>query len=430
MAFLSVPGWVRSGPRLDARPAFEQDATVAIAWFDLVLDLVRTTRGYSPPVASRAFGYLGLTLYETVVPGLPRRRSLRDRFPGLKLPDRTRRSRRMHWPTAANAAMTTAVRDLFASASSASQTAIDQLEDALRPAVRSDASLLAAESTAWGKEVAAAVVAWSRSDGGHDGHLRNFPPGYVAPEGPGLWVPTPPDFLRALQPYWGANRTFAVESSGCCDSGDHPPYSDDPGSEFYRDAVEVFDAVNDITAEQRTIAMFWSDDPGQTATPPGHSISILNQVAQAEGLDLGRAAECYLRVGFAVSDAFVTCWKTKYRYNLVRPITYIRSHLDEGWAPILSTPPFPEFTSGHSVQSGAAFGVMADLFGDDYRFVDHTHDQRGFVPRPFTSFSGAAEEAAISRLYGGIHFRPAIELGLEQGRCVAAAVGRLPLFTS
>jgi hypothetical protein len=148
---------------------------------------------------------------------------------------------------------------------------------------------------------------------------------------------------------------------------------------------------------------------------------------RSNGLDLAGAAECYLKVGIAVSDAFVTCWDTKYRYNLLRPVTYIRSLIDDQWSPLLATPPFPEFTSGHSVQSAAAFQVMADLFGDEQQLVDHTHDARGLTPRTFTSFSRCAEEAAISRLYGGIHFRPAIDLGLDQGRCVADAVSRLRL---
>ncbi len=139
------------------------------------------------------------------------------------------------------------------------------------------------------------------------------------------------------------------------------------------------------------------------------------------------AAETYAKVGIAVCDAFIACWDTKYRYNLLRPVTYIQRLIDPTWLPLLTTPPFPEYTSGHSVQSGAAFGVLADLFGDAYSFDDHTHDNRGLAPRHFNSFSAAADEAALSRLYGGIHFRPAIELGLEQGRCVADAVDELPM---
>jgi PAP2 superfamily len=114
------------------------------------------------------------------------------------------------------------------------------------------------------------------------------------------------------------------------------------------------------------------------------------------------------------------------RYNLLRPVTYIRSLIDGDWLPLLNTPPFPEHTSGHAVQSGAAFQVLADLFGDRYSFDDHTYDARSLAPRHFDAFSDCASEAAISRLYGGIHFRPAIDVGQAQGRCIGRAVSALP----
>ncbi len=423
---LMVPTTLSAASRPISGPARVHDAGVALNWFDLALDLVRTTPGFSPPVASRAFAYLGISLYESVVPGMPGYRSLDRLHPALDLPPRTGQQSRFYWPAAANAALAAAARGLFPTTSATNLAAIDDLENALSASPASP-GVLVAESVEWGKDVAAAVLEWSQSDGGHEGYLRNFPTSYVPPIGAGLWVPTAPAFQSALQPYWGENRTFAVPSGADCASGDHPPFSVEVDSDFYRDAVEVYDAVNEITPEQAEIAYFWSDDPGITATPPGHSISILNQVVRAEAVDLARAADCYLRVGIAVSDAFVTCWNTKFRYNLLRPITYIRDLIDDQWTPILNTPPFPEYTSGHSVQSGAAFGVMADLFGDQHRFVDHTHDDRGLTPRKFTSFTGCAEEAAVSRLYGGIHFRPAIDLGVAQGRCVADAVARLPI---
>ena len=139
------------------------------------------------------------------------------------------------------------------------------------------------------------------------------------------------------------------------------------------------------------------------------------------------AAETYARLGIAIADAFIACWHAKYVYNLLRPVTYLQTQVDPAWLPQLVTPPFPEHPSGHSVQSGAALTVLTDLFGDRYRFTDHTHDDRGLPPRSFRSFSDAAQEAAISRLYGGIHFRPAIELGLAQGNQIGQAASRLSL---
>jgi PAP2 superfamily len=319
------------------------------------------------------------------------------------------------------------MRLLFPTTGDANKAAIDDLDASFADRSRRRTMQAAfTRSDAYGRSVAQGVFGWSRRDGGHEAYLRNFPAGYVPPMGPGLWVPTPPSFQSALQPSWGGNRCFAIASGSACPPGPPTPFSEDSSSAFFAEAVEVYDAVNNRTPEQEAIAQFWSDDPGVTSTPPGHSISIATQVIRLERASLMVAAETYAKVGMAVADAFVSCWDTKYRYNLLRPVTYIRALVDPDWLPLLNTPPFPEHTSGHSVQSGAAFQVLADLFGDGYSFDDHTHDERGLAPRHFDSFSQCADEAAISRLYGGIHFRPAIEHGLAQGRCVGRAVTGLP----
>jgi hypothetical protein len=191
--------------------------------------------------------------------------------------------------------------------------------------------------------------------------------------------------------------------------------------------LEVYITGKELTPEQFTIARFWADDPGRTSTPPGHWISILNQVLVQDEARLSLAAEAYVKVGMALADAFITCWHTKYLYNLLRPITYIQTQIDPTWntpaiTDAVNTPPFPEYTSGHSVQSAAAAIVLTSLFGDNYAFVDNTHANLGFSARSFASFQMAAQEAAISRLYGGIHYRAAIESGLEQGECVGEQV--------
>lgn len=393
---LKLPAVAQGRDHRRPASAYAYGADVASAWFDLALDLVRTTPGFTPPVASRAFGYAGVTLYRSVH--------------GHRHGDH-------HWPTVANSALATTMRSHFPTTSSANLASIDALE------ARFDAEARALltrhtyrRSVARGTDVARRMFARSQSDGGHEGYLRNFP-AYTPPAGPGAWVPTPPAFQSALQPTWGGNRPFALRSARHCAPGPPPRYSEQPGSGFYREAHECYTAVTDLTPEQEAIALFWSDDPGQTVTPPGHSISILTQVIRRLDVSLARAAQAYAGVGIAVADAFIACWATKYRYNLLRPVTYIRNFIDPDWMPLLTTPPFPEYTSGHSVQSAAAAQVMTALFGD-VAFTDHTHDARGLAARSFESFREAAEEAAISRLLGGIHFRAAIDRGLRQGACV------------
>jgi PAP2 superfamily len=353
-----------------------------------------------------------------------RYRSLERLFDGLDdLP--AARGKAYSWPAAANAALASIFGSLIPTAGAAELAAAADLEARFeRRFRRALPPGTFRRSVRRGREVAAAVFAWSQGDGGHEGYRRNFPP-CSPPVGSGLWVP--PGVPARPSALLGAEQVLRDRRRRRRPAGDHPPYSEEPGSAFRREALEVYDTVNWLTAEQEAISRFWSDDPGATPTPPGHSISITTQVLRKERASLAEAAEAYARVGMAVSDAFVACWYEKYRYNLLRPVTYSRAQFQADWSPLLVTPLFPEYPSGHSVQSGAAFRVLTDLFGRSYRFVDHTHDDRGFPPRAFGSFRQAAEEAALSRLYGGIHFRAAIENGLAQGRSIGSAASRFPL---
>ena len=406
-------------------PAADFEADVATAWFNLMQRLIRQTPGFSPPVASRAIGCAGLGLYEALVPGMPGYRSLAGVVTDLPRLPADGRNGAYHWPSVANGALAAMMRSQFPTAPAELQAAIDALEASLDADVPAG---LRKRSIDRGYSVAAAIGEWAKDDGGHEGYLRNFPTSYVPPPGPGKWVPTPPGNLRALQPFWGSNRCMALASADHGHPGPHPDFSTDEGSAFFAEAVEVFETVEDLSDEQRAIALFWADAAG-TSTPPGHSISILTQVLTSEGSSLAVAAEAYARLGIAVCDAFIACWKVKFEYNLMRPITYIRANIEPTWGDPLpvTTPPFPEYTSGHSVQSGASAEVMTALFGS-MSFTDHTHDALGLPARSFSSFDDAATEAAISRLYGGIHYRSAIENGLEQGRSIGKKVNALPLM--
>ena len=180
-----------------------------------------------------------------------------------------------------------------------------------------------------------------------------------------------------------------------------------------------------LSPEQRAIARFWSDDPMLSPTPPGHWISIALQIFERDKVALDKSVDVLARLGIAEADAFIGCWDSKFQYDLLRPVTYIRRTIDPKWESLLNTPPFPEYPSGHSTQSGAAAVVLTNMFGENFAFEDATHARDGIKPRAFPSFWAAAEEAGISRLYGGIHFRAAIERGLEQGRCIGAFVNAL-----
>ena len=416
-------------------PTAEMAPDVATAWFDFQLFLIQTTPGFTPPVAARALGYSGITLYEAVVHGMPEHHSLAGQLNDLDSLPLPQPDQEYNWSVVAHGALASMTRRLFANTTNRNMDGIyvteqrvyAQVTDGVAPDVI-DRSML------YGLQLAEAIYVWSLEDGGNAGVMTNYPAGYTPPSGPGMWVSTPPFYYNALQPYWGNNRPFVLDSAADCDPGPPPPYSEEPDSRFYQEALEVYETVTNLTDEQGQIALFWADDPSLTMTPPGHWVSIVGQVVDQYQFQLDVAAEAYARVGIAVSDAFVSCWYTKYRYNLVRPLTYIQDVIDPTWnnprvTDPLVTPPFPEYTSGHSAQSGAAAYILTDFLGD-LAFVDDTHQARRYPARSYNSFNEAAEEAAMSRLYGGIHFRSAIDNGLAEGRCVGARVAQLQFRTT
>jgi hypothetical protein len=400
-------------------------AEVPLAYYDLSLAFTKRTAGFTPPVQSRAYAYMGLALYEALVSGMPSHRSITHQLNGIgDLPQAT--AAPYHWPLVASSALAEVMRGLWGGTTNmaaANIADLDALEARFETGYGAIPQGLRKRSRDFGRTLGAAVFETSKDDGGHEGYKTNFPP-YTPPVGPGLWVPTSPG-SSALQPYWGTTvTTFALGSGADCDPGGPPPYSEESDSEIYAEAHEVYDTVNNLTPEQLTIARFWADGPG-SISGPGHSLSITNQILLQQNANLEVAAETYARVGIANADAVTAVWWTKYRYNLLRPITYINRVIDHAWTTTLPTPPFPEYVSAHSSQSAAAASSLEYLFGENVAFVDHAHDGDGFAPRTFDRIYAAAAEAGISRIYGGIHFPSGNLDGQWQGRCVAAVVNDL-----
>ncbi len=396
-------------------------------WYRLILELVRHTPTYSPPVASRAFAYVGLTLFEALAarPGSGLR-SLAGQVTAL--PPCAMLDTGLDPAAVAQGALSMAVGSFFGNTGPTGQRAMAAMQRRIdeRLAAAIGAEALAKGHRA-GKQVFDHILAHSATDGGALVENMGFPLTYSPATTPGAWVPT--SLIRQQQapllPDWGTNRPFAMPSTTACALPAPTAYSKDPASRFYAEAMEVYDAVRNLTPEQEIIARFWSDDPMLSPTPPGHWVTIANDLLEEEGADVERRAEVMALLGMTVADAFIACWHSKYHFDTVRPVTYIKAFIDKTWEPLLITPPFPEYPSGHSTQSGAAEVVLAHCFGADFAFTDYTHEDEGFEPRPFANFRAAAEEAGISRLYGGIHFMPAIVKGLDQGRVVGAFATRL-----
>ena len=404
----------------DARA--DQAETILSTWYHLTLELVRHTPTYTPPVASRTLAYMGVAAYQSVASGDPTLQTLAGQLNGLTtLPAR---DATLTYDTAVilDAALGTLVRDLFANTGPTGHHAMDSLTaklDADAAAGLDPATVKA--STTYGQTLATAILQWSQNDGGATIDNMGFPRAYTLIPEPGHWIPTSKIVLQQapLLPDWGKNRPFAAPA-GACPVTPPPPYSEDKTSPFFKDAQEVYDVSRALTDDQKLIARFWSDDAMLSYTPPGHWIAILDQVAAERNLPMEAHVDALARTSIAMADAFIATWAAKYQYDTVRPITYIRKTIDPKWDPMLNTPPFPEYPSGHSTQSAAAAEVLTAVFGDAYAFTDESPAPDGIPQRSFASFRAAADEAAISRLYGGIHFRPAIEQGQLQGRCVAA----------
>lgn len=391
-------------------------------WYRLTLQLVRHTATYSPPVAARAFGYLGVTAYEAVAASSGAMTSLAGQVNGLTpLPVRGKGA---HDAAAVlQAALSAAVAHFFANTGPSGQRALATMTRTLDARVSDGLPAdVAARSAALGQAIAAHVCHWADGDGGAVVENMGFPHSYTAVDDPSAWVPT--SLVRQQQapllPDWGTVRPFAMPSGNTCALPPPPAYSEDPTSAFYAEAMEVYTATKALTPEQALIARFWSDDPMLSSTPPGHWIFVANDLITRRQLPLAVSVDLMARLGVAMADAFIGCWHEKTTYNLLRPVTYINRVIDPAWKPLLITPPFPEYPSGHSTVSAAAATVLTAALGDGYAYDDFTHEREGLDARPYASFWDAAHEAGISRLYGGIHFRAAIEQGLEQGRCIGA----------
>lgn len=403
-----------------AESAVIQPREVLVTWWTVLLELVRHTATYSPPVASRSFAYLSVAGYEVMAALTPGRRSLAGQMNGLTaLPAPPAGAEAA---SALHAALTSGMNIFFGNTGPTGQRVIENVTKKLGARTAEAAGAANAASVAWGEAVTAHIAAWAKDDGGAVIENMGFPLDYAVSKEPGRWVPT--SAIRQQQapllPKWGENRTFAMPAGQSCPLPPPPAYSEDAASQFHKEAVETQLAVVNATDEHKIIARFWSDDPMLSPTPPGHWISIVLQIAERDAMPADKLADVLARLSVTLADAFIGCWASKYEFDFIRPVTYIKQHIDPKWEPLLITPPFPEYPSGHSTQSGAAEVVLTAFFGEQFAFDDATHERDGIKPRKFANFREAAEEAGISRLYGGIHFRAAIERGLDQGRCIGA----------
>jgi hypothetical protein len=289
-------------------------------------------------------------------------------------------------------------------------------------------------SVNFGKSLATAIFEWAKLDGGNEAFLQPFDTSFIFPSGDSYWVPPVKGQTVSkypLHPHWGENRTFSY-ANGQMPIPSISVYSKGTSSDYYKMYYAIYAQSKNLTKTDKEIAAWWADDPTETFSPPGHSFNLATQVNKITNTDLMKAAETYARVGMAVADAFICCWKTKYKYFNERPSTYIRSVIDTSWTPFWPEPPFPAFPSGHSTQASATATVLTSLYGENFSFTDNTHEGALRYPffepmtsRSYNSFWESAQETGFSRLLGGIHTEQDNVTGLEEGSKIGTNINMM-----
>ncbi len=379
---------------------------------------------FTPPVASRIYAYAHLAAYEVMVHGDSSYTSLKGQLKGLDYVLPPDSGKVVDYPYAALMAFMEVGKTL-----TFSKDQTDQIVDSLKMLAETNGmpADMKKNSEEYGVTVAKAVLAWSKKD--NYAQTRSAAK-YTVPNDEGKWIPTPPGYFQAVEPQWRIIRTIAMDS--CNQFAPPAPcaWGKDSTCAFYKMAKQVLDTVVNLTEEQKAISSFWDCNGfklnvvGHTMyatkamTPGGHWMGITGIICENKKADFDKTVYTYTTVSFAVMDAFIACWDAKYTFNLVRPETVINKYIDANWKPFLQTPPFPEYTSGHSIISTAASTVLEHIYGAQTPFRDSTERPWGFPDRSFKTPREAADEAGISRFYGGIHYRPSIFVARDQGEKV------------
>jgi len=381
---------------------------------------------FSPPVASRIFAYSNIAAYEIVAKKNDKYKSLAGQVTDLKsIPD-PKNSEHVNYEMAALIAHIDISKRLIFS-----EERMESFRDSLYTIWMDKNETVFNASKEYGLEVADFVGEWMNKDNYKE--TRTMPKFSVDSDDPSRWQPTPPAYMNGIEPHWDKIRPFAIDSAQQFKPVPPPEFSMEKDSKFYEEVMEVYEVRKSMIgkgdkSDEIAIAQFWDCNPyvsvtrghlmfaTKKITPGAHWIGITKIASRKTNADFAKTVYAYTKTSIAIADGFISCWAEKYRSNLIRPETVINEYIDDSWEPVLQTPPFPEYTSGHSVVSGAAAIALTDIFGDNFAFDDDTEVAYGLPVRSFTSFKQASNEAALSRMYGGIHYRAAIDVGIKQGR--------------
>ncbi len=392
--------------------------------------------GFSPIVASRNYAYANIAAYECIAAGYPNEyHSLAGQINGLKAMPKVDTTKKTDYEFAALLAFCK-VGEAVTFPEGSMNEYVDSLKqhakDEGMPQEMFDNSLALADT------IGKAILAWSKKDNYAQTRSASR---YTVLDSPGRWVPTPPAYTSAIEPHWREIRTIAIDSATQFIPPPPIPFNiTDKNSAYYKQVMQIKKATDSLTDEQKHIAEFWDDLGGKLNvaghvmfvtkkfSPPGHWMNIVGIAAIKAKANFRKTVAAYALTSIAMFDAFIQCWDEKFRSNTVRPETVINKYIDPEWRPYLQTPPFPEYTCGHSTVSSASAEALTKMFGDNFSYTDTSELEFGIANRSFTSFRQAADENNWARFYGGIHFHPSCIVSTEYGKKVGSfVVGKLKL---
>ena len=398
----------------------QYDAEVATAWITLLADLSRYTF-YFNPQSARIFAYSGLTLYESVVPGMPSYQSVFDDLSGETI-DFDGKPKDYFWPASANAALAEIARRLLQDyPQPPNLAAINQLEEHFNQEFQDKITPEQLErSVAYGKHVAEMIHQWSRTDG----TFIPCPP-YAPLGGPGNWVPTPPMYFPAAGACQGDLRTFIPNIVEDVMPAPPPPYSTDPTSEFYKMNEVVFESSQNLTPDQLLLIQAWRDISGVNHNRPSHLMQITANLIDKENVNLEEASVLLAKQGFAIFDAIAAVFGAKFEYSLLRPVTYIHGVMGyNSWQSVYPAPQHPSYPAASTGVTAAAVEILEGHFGLDYAFEDDTQANL-YGTFHYDSFADMLIPPNITRIQSGTNYQLSADVGVEMGRAVGGMINNI-----
>lgn len=382
---------------------------------------------FTPPVASRVFAYSNLAAFEVLANEGKHYASLEGKVTGLNNIPHPAANAKIDFPFASLIALIKVGNNLTFSGDT-----MKVLADSVK-SLATDAGMpddMFNGSIQYGEQVADSIISWAK----HDNYAKTRGSRFTISNLEGHWSPTPPGYFSAVEPLWPTLRCMVMDSANMFPVPLPPSFSKDTASAFYKIAKDVMVTGNTLDSTQKWIANFWDCNSfklhveghamfaTKAMTPPGHWMEIVGTISKNNNADFYKTVYAYTGASIGMYDAFICCWFTKYKTDVIRPETYINKYIDQDWMPYLQTPPFPEYNSAHSTISAAAATVLGQIYNGNTAFRDSSEREWGWPDRSFKSSDEAAVEVSWSRFYGGIHYRQSVKTAYVQGKQIGNLV--------